>query len=50
MFNIFNMGIGMVIAVSAADSDKALESLRASGLSPRVIGKVVRGKGVTIKN
>lgn len=50
MFNIFNMGIGMVIAVSATDSDKALESLRASGLSPRVIGKVVRGKGVTIKN
>lgn len=50
MFNIFNMGIGMVIAVSAADSDKALESLRASGLSPRVIGNVVRGKGVTIKN
>ena len=48
MFNIFNMGIGMVIAVSAADSDKALESLRASGLSPRVIGKVIPGKGVKI--
>lgn len=48
MFNIFNMGIGMVIAVNPADSDKALESLRASGLSPKVIGKVTKGKGVNI--
>lgn len=50
MFNIFNMGIGMVIAISPADRDKALESLRGSGLSPRVIGKVAKGKGVTIQN
>ena len=49
MFNIFNMGIGMVAAVSEADAPKALESLQASGLKPSVIGKVVKGKGVTIK-
>ncbi len=49
MFNIFNMGIGMVVALSETDVPKALESLQASGLKPSVIGKVVTGNGVTIK-
>lgn len=48
MFNIFNMGIGMVIAVSAAEADKAVESLKASGIDASVIGKVVKGSGVTL--
>lgn len=48
MFNIFNMGIGMVIAVSDADAPAALASLQESGLKPSVIGKVVPGKGVSI--
>lgn len=48
MFNIFNMGIGMVIAVSAADTDKAVASLRESGINASVIGKVVKGSGVTL--
>ena len=49
MFNIFNMGIGMVVALSETDVPKALESLQASGLKPSVIGKVVKGNGVRIK-
>ncbi len=49
MFNIFNMGIGMVIAISPEDKGKALESLRTSGENPAVIGRVVAGQGVTIK-
>ena len=49
MFNIFNMGIGMVVAMSETDIPKALESLQTSGLEPSVIGKVVKGNGVTIK-
>lgn len=49
MFNIFNMGIGMVLAVSADDAPAAIESLQASGLKPSVIGKVIAGSGVTIK-
>ncbi len=49
MFNIFNMGIGMVVAVSAADADKAVASLRESGINATVIGKVVKGSGVEIK-
>lgn len=48
MFNIFNMGVGMVLAVSAADADKTVESLKASGVDAKVIGKVVKGNGVTI--
>ena len=48
MFNIFNMGIGMVIAVSAADADKAVASLHESGINASVIGKVVKGSGVTL--
>ncbi len=49
MFNIFNMGIGMVLAVSPDDADAALASLRESGLEPSVIGKVVKGSGVSFK-
>ena len=48
MFNIFNMGIGMVLAVNPADGPAALESLQASGLKPSVIGYVVKGSGVTL--
>lgn len=48
MFNIFNMGIGMVIAVSAEDAAAAIESLQQSGIEASAIGKVVAGKGVTL--
>jgi phosphoribosylformylglycinamidine cyclo-ligase len=48
MFNIFNMGIGMVVAVSAADADRAVASLKASGIEASVIGKVVKGTGVSL--
>lgn len=48
MFNTFNMGIGMVIAVAPEAVEKTLEVLRSEGEEPHVIGKVVVGKGVTI--
>ena len=48
MFNIFNMGIGMVIALRAQDAEKAIETLRGSGIEAREIGKVVKGTGVTL--
>ena len=48
MFNIFNMGIGMVVAVSASDAEKAVASLKSSGINAAVIGKVVKGSGVTL--
>lgn len=48
MFNIFNMGIGMVMAVAPEDAAKAVEVLKAQGESPVIIGKVTEGKGVTL--
>lgn len=49
MYNTFNMGIGMVIAVDAADTDKAMEAVRAAGDEPYVIGRIEAGeKGVTL--
>ena len=40
MFNIFNMGIGMVVAVDPHDVNKSLEILK--NHEPRVIGKVTK--------
>ena len=48
MFNIFNMGIGMVIALPEADAQKAIAILEAEGERASVIGRVVDGEGVTI--
>jgi phosphoribosylformylglycinamidine cyclo-ligase len=48
MFNIFNMGIGMVIALPEADAEKAIAILAECGERASVIGRVVEGEGVTI--
>lgn len=48
MFNIFNMGIGMVLAINEEDVARTLEILTAAGEKASVIGKIVEGKGVTI--
>ena len=49
MFNIFNMGVGMVVALPAGDAPAALEILRSHGEKASVIGEVVPGEGVTIE-
>ena len=49
MFNIFNMGIGMVIALDAAEAQKAIDILASHGERASVIGRIVAGKGVTVK-
>ena len=49
MYNTFNMGIGMVVAVDAADVTKAMEAIRSAGDTPYVIGSIEAGeKGVTL--
>ena len=48
MFNIFNMGVGMVIALDESEAEKALEILAKNGLKASVIGRVVEGEGVTL--
>jgi phosphoribosylformylglycinamidine cyclo-ligase len=44
MFNIFNMGIGMVIAMPAADAEKAIAILAKHGDKAQIIGKVIEGE------
>lgn len=49
MYNTYNMGIGMVLAVDPADTDKTVEAIKAAGETPYVIGKIRNGeKGVTL--
>lgn len=49
MYNTFNMGIGMVVAVSPEDADRTMEAIKAAGEAPYVIGKITAGeKGVTL--
>lgn len=49
MFNIFNMGIGMVVSVSDTCEDTAIKSLKASGVHAYRIGRLVKGDyGVVI--
>ena len=49
MYNTFNMGIGMVLAVDPADVDKTMEALREAGEECYVIGSIEAGeKGVTL--
>jgi len=48
MFNIFNMGIGMVLAVNPEDAPRVIEILTEAGEKASVIGKVIEGEGVTI--
>ena len=50
MFNTFNMGVGMLVAVDKNDADKALEVLKANGEDAVIIGELVEGNdGVVIE-
>ncbi|HIR03604.1 MAG TPA: phosphoribosylformylglycinamidine cyclo-ligase [Candidatus Scatovicinus merdipullorum] len=44
MFNTFNMGIGMVVAVAKQDADKALRLLSQSGEKAYIIGEITQGE------
>ena len=49
MYNTFNMGIGMIVAVDPADVEKTMEAIKATGDVPYVIGSIEEGeKGVTL--
>mgnify|MGYP000656529057 CR=1 FL=1 len=49
MFNIFNMGIGMVIALDASQAEKAIAILAEQGEKAAVIGRVPDTEGVVIR-
>ena len=44
MYNTYNMGIGMIMAVDPADVDKTVEAVKAAGQTPYVIGKIEAGE------
>ncbi|NBI89530.1 phosphoribosylformylglycinamidine cyclo-ligase [Lachnospiraceae bacterium] len=49
MYNTYNMGLGMVLALDAGDAELAMESIRAAGEIPYLAGHVEAGeKGVVI--
>ena len=49
MYNTYNMGLGMIVAVDPADVDKTIEAMKAAGDTAYVVGKIVDGeKGVDL--
>ena len=49
MYNTYNMGLGMIVAVDEKDKDRACEAIRAAGDTPYIVGHIEDGeKGVTL--
>ncbi|MCI8417987.1 MAG: phosphoribosylformylglycinamidine cyclo-ligase [Lachnospiraceae bacterium] len=49
MYNTYNMGMGMMLAVEATQVDKTMEAIREAGETPYVVGRIEAGeKGVEI--
>ncbi len=49
MYNTFNMGIGMMVAVAKEDTDRTMERIISAGEKPHMIGYIKAGeKGVTL--
>ena len=49
MYNTYNMGLGMIVAVDPADVDKTMETMKSAGDTPYVVGTIEAGeKGVTL--
>jgi len=45
MASVFNLGIGMVVALPAADAARAVEVVEAAGMGAWVIGEIGAGSG-----
>jgi phosphoribosylformylglycinamidine cyclo-ligase len=49
MYNTYNMGLGMIVAVDPKDVDAAMAAMRSAGDTPYVVGKIIDGgKGVDL--
>jgi phosphoribosylformylglycinamidine cyclo-ligase len=44
MYNTFNMGIGMIVALKESEAEKAIKALEEIGEKSYIIGKVLKGK------
>ena len=50
MYNTFNMGVGLIMAVAKEDADKALAAIAESGQTGYIIGECKAGeKGITLR-
>lgn len=49
MYNVFNMGVGMILVVDEKDVERTMEILAANGEKPSVIGTVTDGEGIVIE-
>jgi phosphoribosylformylglycinamidine cyclo-ligase len=50
MYNTFNMGVGMIMAVAKEDADKALAAIAEAGQTGYIIGECKEGeKGITLR-
>ena len=43
MYNTYNMGIGMMLAVDSADKEKVIKAIEEAGEKAFVIGEIVEG-------
>ncbi len=50
MYNIFNMGIGLVMIVSAEDEERVKQLIEQAGEQAYTIGRVISGEGVQFKS
>lgn len=49
MYNTYNMGLGMVLAVDPEDAEKTMEAIKKAGETPYVVGTIENGeKGVVL--
>ena len=49
MFNTYNMGIGMMVAVDKTQVDDCVAAIKAAGETPYIVGEIVDGdKGITL--
>ena len=50
MYNTYNMGIGMMIAVAPEDVNYAMELIKLAGETPYIMGEITTGeKGITLE-
>ena len=50
MYNTYNMGIGMMLAVDSSKADEAIRILQAAGENAYIVGEITDGeKGITIQ-
>ncbi|MEX2526067.1 MAG: phosphoribosylformylglycinamidine cyclo-ligase [Gemmatimonadota bacterium] len=49
MYRVFNMGVGMVVAVAASEAERVLALLEEAGETPWMLGQVTSGSGVVFQ-